>query len=56
MSFQQQTYFVNEDNGSVQVVLNLSNPSSNDTTVQVLNIDRSATGEYCIDQWYIVYF
>ena len=56
VSFEQQTYSVNESNGPVQVVLNLSNPSSTDITVNVSSTDVSTTGEYCIDQWCIVYF
>ena len=45
--FSQTTYSVNESDGSAQIGLVLSNPSSSDITVQVANIDGSATGEYC---------
>ena len=45
--FSQIVYSFNEDSGSAQLVLILSNSSSNDITVEVLNIDGSATGEYC---------
>ena len=38
-------YSVSEDSGSVQPVLVLSNSSSNDITVEVLNIDGLAFGE-----------
>ena len=38
---------VNEGDGSAQIGLVLSNPSSTPTTVQVFNTDGSATGEYC---------
>ena len=46
MSFEQSLYSVDENNGPAQPVLILSNPSSTDITVQVLNSDGSATGEY----------
>ena len=45
--FSEIIYSVNEDNGSAHLVLVLSNSSSNDITVEVLNIDGSAFGEYC---------
>ena len=45
--FNQSMYSVNEDAGSVQPVLVISNPSSTDITVQVTVTDGSATGEYC---------
>ena len=45
--FVQSTYSVNENDGPVQPVLVLSNPSANDTVVEVFNTDGSATGEYC---------
>ena len=40
-------YYVDEDSGSAQSILFLSNPSSIDITVEVFSTDRSATGEYC---------
>ena len=45
--FEQPTYSVNENAGSAQPVLVLSNPSSMAFTVQVTNTDGSATGEWC---------
>jgi len=39
-------YSVNENAGPARPTLVLSNPSSNDITVQVTNTDGSATGEY----------
>ena len=45
--FSETTYSVNEGDGSAQIGLVLSGPSSNATTVQVFNTDGSATGEYC---------
>ena len=45
--FTETTYSVNEGDGSAQIGLVLSNPSSTDTTVQVFNTDGSTTGEYC---------
>ena len=44
--FSETTYSVNEGDGSVQIGLVLSNPSSTATTVRVTNTDGSATGEY----------
>ena len=50
--FNQSTYSVNEDAGPAQPVLVLSNPSSMDFNVTVINTDGTATGgstigEYC---------
>ena len=45
--FSQTMYSIIEDDGSVQIGLVLSGPSSNATTVQVFNTDGTATGEYC---------
>ena len=45
--FSQTTYNVDEYDGSAQPTLVLSNPSATTITVQVINIDGSATGEYC---------
>ena len=39
-------YSVNEDDGPVQPVLVLSDMAPTDITVQVMDISRSATGEY----------
>ena len=44
LDFDQSVYSVDEDNGVVQVILLLSNPSSSDITVQVFTTDGSATG------------
>ena len=46
VSFSQSTYSINEDVGSIQLTLVLSNPSSTDITVQVVDDDNTATGEY----------
>ena len=45
VTFDQSTYNINEDDGPVQPVLVLSNPSSTDITVQVRSRDITATGE-----------
>ena len=45
VSFNQSTYSVDEDDGPVQPVLVLSNPSSTDITVQVRSNDITATSE-----------
>ena len=45
--FDQSPYSVSEDDGSAQVGLVLSVPLSTIITVQVLNTDGTATGEYC---------
>ena len=44
--FSQSLYTVDEDAGSIQIGLVLSNVSSTDVTVEVFSTDRSATGEY----------
>ena len=44
--FSETTYSVNENAGSAQPVLVLSNPSTSDVTVEVTTTDGSATGEY----------
>ena len=45
--FSETTYSVNEGDGSVEIGLVLSGPSSTATTVRVFNTDGTATGEYC---------
>ena len=45
VSFEQPTYTVNEDDGRVEPVLVLSNPSSSVITVQVFSTNGSATGK-----------
>ena len=45
MKFNQSTYNVDEDDGPVQPVLLLSNPSSTDITISVFSTDGSATGK-----------
>ena len=45
--FSQTMYRVDENAGSAQIGLVLSEQPSNATTVQVFNTDGSATGEYC---------
>ena len=42
--FSETTYSVNEGDGSAQIGVVLSNPSSTATTVEVFNTDGSATG------------
>ena len=48
VTFEQLLFNVNEDAGSVQPVLILSNPSLTSIVVEVCNTDGSATGEYCV--------
>ena len=45
VNFDQSTYAINEDKGSVQLLLELSNPSTTDITVRVFSRDGSATGK-----------
>ena len=45
VSFSQSTYSVGENNGVLQPMLTLSNPSSTDITVEVLSSDESAIGK-----------
>ena len=44
ISFSQSIYSVNENEGSVQPVIVLSNPSSTDVTVQVTDEEGTASG------------
>ena len=44
IKFEESSYSVNEGNRPVQPVLILSNPSSTSITVNILNIDDTATG------------
>ena len=46
VEFTQQTYTIHEDQGSLQVELILSSPSSYHITVTVLSTNGSATGTY----------
>ena len=45
VSFEHQTYNVNENDGKAQFILVFSNPLSTAVTVEVFNTDESATGE-----------
>lgn len=46
ISFEQQTYYVNEDDGEVKPVLVLSNTLSAAITVEVFITNGSATGKH----------
>ena len=48
VTFEQLLFNVDEDAGSVQIVLILSNQLSISIIVEVCNTDGSATGEYCV--------
>lgn len=48
VSFKQQAYNVDENNGPVQPVLVLSNPSATAFTVQIKDSSNTATGESTI--------
>ena len=45
VSFERQTYTVNETDGKVETALVLSNPSSTVVTVEVFTTNGSATGK-----------
>ena len=45
ITFSQSAYMVNESSGAAQVVLVLTNPLSNDLTVEVTNNDVTALGK-----------
>ena len=47
VSFSESLYLVDEDDGSAQPVLVLSNPQSIDIIIQVFGTYISAIGEYC---------
>ena len=44
VSFMESTYSVNENGGAIKVELVLTKISSTDFTVQVMNVDGTATG------------
>ena len=46
VNFDQSTYIVDEDNGPVQPVLVLSNPSANLLNIEINTTDGSAIGEF----------
>ena len=46
--FSQATYSVNEDDGPVQPVLDISKPSATDVTIRVTSTDGTAEGECCV--------
>ena len=46
VSFSQTVYSTDEDNGLVQLELVLSDSSSTSTTIQVVSMEGSATGNY----------
>lgn len=52
VKFNQSSYIIHEVNLSVQITVVLSNPSTNDITIQVLSIDESATSK--LSNTYIV--
>ena len=45
MYFNQSAYYVDENDGQVQVVIFLSNPSSTDLTVEVTDSSSTAMGK-----------
>ena len=45
MNFDQSTYSIDEDKGSVQLLLELSGPSETRITIRVFSTDGSATGK-----------
>ena len=45
LEFSQPTYNVNENDGTIQLTLVLSNPSSFETIADVFSVSDSATGE-----------
>ena len=48
IKFEESSYGVDERNRPVQPVLILSNPSSTSITLNILNIDDTATGMYSL--------
>lgn len=45
MSFNQSTYSVYEDSGSVEIQMSLSGVTATDVTIEVLSMDGSANGK-----------
>ena len=46
LSFSESTYSIDEDGGSVEIQLILSNSTMSDVTIEVLSVGGSANGEY----------
>ena len=49
-------YSINEEDGSLQIVLVLSRPSSTDITVQIRDNQNTATSEYNMQHQDILYW
>ena len=56
VNFDQSTYGIDEDKGSVQLLLELSNPSTTDITIRVFSSDGSATGKFCCCNYSCIYW
>ena len=56
VSFNQSRYSINENDGQARPVLVLTNPSSNEITVQVFSSDVTATGEHLTSLQIIITF
>ena len=48
ISFNQSTYNINEDIGTVKLVLVLSNPSSTNTSVEIIESQGTATSKHIL--------
>ena len=46
ISFNQLTYYVNENNETVELMATLSNPSTTDITVQIISNDITAMSKF----------
>ena len=55
VSFDQLTYFANEDNGTVELMAILSNPSVADITVQIVSSDVTAISK-CASTLHLSHF
>lgn len=55
VSFDQLTYFANEDNGTVELMAILSNPSIADITVQIVSSDVTAISK-CVSTLHLSHF
>ena len=56
VTFSQLSYTAREDIGFIQLELFLSNPSSTNTTVELISTDGSATGNYKYFKYVLVHY
>ena len=54
VSFEKQSYFIDEDAGPLKILLVLNESLSTDTTMKVSSTNGLATGKYCFVNCFII--